>query len=754
MPRPIGSFFMRPRGVAAGALIAALTSTAGAQTWGLAPTTTVDLPTSAVNTVTCDAQPARCCAETLACGPIIADEVMIENVLGWNNWWVSTAMCKPGVTGSCANIKSFGESVVRLRGLGSSSVLVRWDALARVKEQCRDAPGVYYANATASITAVIDLRIDGVEPGTPVIVFFRWKQESTNSFSPEGGAEDVPTTVTGGSLTVGGDVLFDGDFDRGVKGRSFSGDIFGSFGAVVGETVTIVTEVDLAATITGPGDAFPVPNWHGPPCWWERDWELTSWGGEIELSLGSAVPPPPGSYEGTPGEAEPQPVLLFSVDIGGDAELADPTPEGNEVFDPGDAYTWIGPPLPPGGMNGVIDDAAVFAMILGVADPTPAPGIPFLSEACLNTSPPAAAYFDLDDFDLADVALSSMIPIASPLSAPIPRFPSAMIHRLEHSVISFDDDGPEKFDVSFFAGFPYCSIPTGSTSGGAPPGGAATHGRTVMEDEVLQVSWTPLSTLPYLAGAIAPGLSEMTTHISLAPNPDPTDAFDDDVDGLDIIASGSGPTGAYLYLTSDHEATGVLAPVPPCPSFTCPPGPGGGWVYEYAPGGVPTPVILPSVHLGLPDTIDIRALEFVWLPSGPIGEESLAMIFSVAPNDPGTFTVDESGGLNPARLYYSFLTGSYADLVAIPFDDPVDAFSNYRRALLAEPIAPPPEDCPGDADGNNTVNFGDVTSVLANFGNNYTPGPPGTGPGDADHNGLVNFGDVTSVLANFGSDCS
>lgn len=63
-------------------------------------------------------------------------------------------------------------------------------------------------------------------------------------------------------------------------------------------------------------------------------------------------------------------------------------------------------------------------------------------------------------------------------------------------------------------------------------------------------------------------------------------------------------------------------------------------------------------------------------------------------------------------------------------------------------FAPPA--CPGDADGNNTVNFADITSVLTFFGTDYSPG---TGEGDADHNGPVNFADITDVLTNFGLFC-
>jgi hypothetical protein len=57
--------------------------------------------------------------------------------------------------------------------------------------------------------------------------------------------------------------------------------------------------------------------------------------------------------------------------------------------------------------------------------------------------------------------------------------------------------------------------------------------------------------------------------------------------------------------------------------------------------------------------------------------------------------------------------------------------------------------CPGNADkiSPGTVNFDDITTVLANFG-----GPAGVG--DADCNGTVNFDDLTAVLSNFGNACN
>ncbi|MBL8745996.1 MAG: hypothetical protein JNK58_06520 [Phycisphaerae bacterium] len=738
MPR-FSTFNARRLGASAAfALLAHLAADLRAQSWGLSPATAVALPTRANYNLNCTGGPIPpCCSEVTACGPVIGPFGAFSDLLGWNRWWESIALCKDDL-GDCGFMKARGEAVVRLRGLGSSSVLVRWDALAYTKERCDNAPGLYVGDGRAAIIASISFTIDGSTPGAPLTVYFRWKQASSNSYSPESGAEDSPTSVVGGSLTVSNngvpDPQFDTEFDLvDMKGGRFGPDVYGSFATTVGSTITIDTDVALRSTIRDA--AIPVPgSWGHEQCRSEFDRELVSWSGEIELSLGSPVTPPIGSWDdGGSGGAEPTPDMLFSVDIGGDTELSDPAPDGNEVFDPGDAYPWMGPPLPFAGADGPLDDAGMFGG--GAFDPIPNPGVPFANDACLNTVPPASKFFDLDDFDRTEIALSSMITPGSPLPVPIVRFATDYIHRLEYSVISFEDDGPERFVYSL--GPPYCSTPVGSPSNGLASF-AYTHGKSSAEDEIEQVRWTPGVVLPYLVGTTSPGLDEMSIHTNLAPNPDASDASDDDVDGLDLIPAGSPTDGLYTYFTADHEATGPIAGG----------GAFGGTVYQRSPAGIISPLIAPAIHLGLPATVDLRALEFVWLAEGA-APESLAMIFSVAPNDPGTVGIDESAGLDPRLLYYSYLTGAYGELISTPFDSPVDAFSNYRRPLLADAVLPPSA-CPGDANADGIVNFSDVTSVLANFGSDYSPG---TGLGDADHNGPVNFGDVTSVLANFGSGC-
>jgi hypothetical protein len=58
-------------------------------------------------------------------------------------------------------------------------------------------------------------------------------------------------------------------------------------------------------------------------------------------------------------------------------------------------------------------------------------------------------------------------------------------------------------------------------------------------------------------------------------------------------------------------------------------------------------------------------------------------------------------------------------------------------------------DCPGDTNGDNIVNFTDLNTVLAQFGQS------GMGlAGDVNDDGVVNFTDLNEVLANFGNDCN
>jgi hypothetical protein len=73
-------------------------------------------------------------------------------------------------------------------------------------------------------------------------------------------------------------------------------------------------------------------------------------------------------------------------------------------------------------------------------------------------------------------------------------------------------------------------------------------------------------------------------------------------------------------------------------------------------------------------------------------------------------------------------------------------FSPNLRDTREQTQAP----CPGDADGDNQVNFTDLNAVLSAFGQSGAPGFSGA---DLNNDGVVNFADLNAVLSAFGTAC-
>jgi hypothetical protein len=115
---------------------------------------------------------------------------------------------------------------------------------------------------------------------------------------------------------------------------------------------------------------------------------------------------------------------------------------------------------------------------------------------------------------------------------------------------------------------------------------------------------------------------------------------------------------------------------------------------------------------------------------------------------------------NYRAVIRSARTGVVLDTITGPVGGVLDAFGLYNRnAELADVffnslfvVGPSVPCCTGNGDkvAPGLVEFGDVVSVLANFGAGYGI----TGPGDSNCDGNVNFDDVVAVLANFGTACN
>ncbi len=83
------------------------------------------------------------------------------------------------------------------------------------------------------------------------------------------------------------------------------------------------------------------------------------------------------------------------------------------------------------------------------------------------------------------------------------------------------------------------------------------------------------------------------------------------------------------------------------------------------------------------------------------------------------------------------------------FKEPPEGGPVSIAGLTDVPRAAPT--CPGDADCNCFVNFGDIIQILSAFGTVYTRGG---GLGDPNGDGTVDFEDVLYTLSNFNEDCS
>lgn len=89
--------------------------------------------------------------------------------------------------------------------------------------------------------------------------------------------------------------------------------------------------------------------------------------------------------------------------------------------------------------------------------------------------------------------------------------------------------------------------------------------------------------------------------------------------------------------------------------------------------------------------------------------------------------------------------GPKSGTVTLTSDDPE---TPTRVVNLIGNVVTPPS-CPGDLNGDFSVNVNDLTIFLANFGQTVAPGTNG----DIDGNGVVNVNDLTIFLANFGITC-
>jgi len=388
----------------------------------------------------------------------------------------------------------------------------------------------------------------------------------------------------------------------------------------------------------------------------------------------------------------PEYMIEFSLDIGSDTELSDPYVDGDEGFDPGDIYLggpyWVSglwyssvtPPAQPGGRDGYKDDASIY-FLAGLIDPMPDPPdlmVPPATAVPVGNDQGNAQYIDYLDVDGHDQLSFSL----QDMQYPLEQTDADCIFEAKHLQISYDDD----MATGWSQGPPLqADVPVIVPS----PLGVSSYGADYSWDELSGLQVAAGSPVPYPYALVVPpyGIAdEKAVHPDLKPDPTADEKDDDDVDSLDIVEydettfepEPGASTCPYWLFSVDHEAHMGLDP---------------GHVYEVnlslPPQITPIVVVDHNIHLGLPDGVDIDALEFVWAANPTQGGYNmLALLFSVDENDPLT-PMDETGGLMPDKIYISFLNGSSMEFLPDHLADDIDALSNWSDEIYITDTQPP-----------------------------------------------------------------
>ncbi len=620
-------------------------------------------------------------------------------------------------------VRGAGITQVEVDGAGSETLVIGWDLISRSSNNCKQCPGFspdpdgdtiveYEADGEANLTADIALVILGFPDGTPVDVEFEWTQFTFNNYKPEcpNGEPICPGTPglddpaeASGELFIDGAPQFNGQFNLiNTRGRLLD-TRQGSFTAIAGIPFSINIEAFGMAHVQEPGrGAFA------------EDSAQVAFQGELFLFLGGA-------------QFCTDALLEFSLDIGSDTELSDPQADGDEIFDPGDAYEWMSGPLG-GPANGTRDDADAFFFDYG-PDPlvagTEAPTCQQLPVDAITHE-----YFDMDGHESVDFNPSVFLNPLAPLPAPILRFPSACVFTPDYLALSFDDDGPGHYTGNNMT----CDVPVDSPS---PFPSLEPYGSTNGQDEIVGATMI-LNGPTYILGIEFPIGQEDAIHTDLAPNPDGgIEVEDDDVDSLDAYADAA-VCNTWLF-SPDHEATGVGINGDPLD-------PGG--IYQVFPASGASKIIDEAIHLGISEEADIDAFEFAWVCDEDLEDEVLVLLFSVDDDDPLT-SEDESGGLDPRIIYASQLTGSSGALAPQPLSGDIDAIAVWCRPFTT--LAPP---CPADLSGDGVVEAFDLGILLGAWGPCPAPCDPGdplnTCPADLSGDCVVEAFDLGILLGSWG----
>lgn len=539
-------------------------------------------------------------------------------------------------------ISSQGTANVLIDGDGGNVIFVRWWCHSNTQYDCHDPQCGWTATDSSSVSATVKLAIDGLPNGTPVQVTYFWKHFSSYANEPEAGNEDE-AAVAGTSLNLFNQVGFGNNMSIGGSlqfAQLRTGNDPQVLNMLVGDTLQIDVSGMTHANIDPPAKPINNPR---------EDDASSDFFGYCYIYINGPNSPVVSVTDTCDDES-----IYYSIDIGSDMEISDPTPDGSEILDPGDVYDATSGSLVP-----VMDDATLFGF-----DPAPNIGNPALTcSAGPLQSSQHVLNFDVDGTDRVDYSLSTNAGSYGAGLPSISMFNSECIHGPEYALVSFDEDRGINFNSAINCNVPSSFDPSDSTFA---------RGAVNNHDEVMVVHLSQSQGTTDYTGTAMPYKNEEDLTGPLAPSPPsrfPAD-LNDDVDALDLVAD---PTICdNYYFSVDHEAQYIYQ------NDTLDPGA----IYEFTAGGLIAKVIDPILELGLLPGVDIDAFEFTWLYDFNQQRYGLALAFSVSDSDPFSL-VDYTGGLDPDFIYASFLDGISFQMVGGVSPNNIDAL-----AFSCEPFLP------------------------------------------------------------------
>ncbi len=561
---------------------------------------------------------------------------------GTNNLWGGAhSLIKRGLP-NC-KVSASGTGNVQIEKNGSSAIYVQWWCHSIAQYDCYDPDCPWFARDTSSLNAKVVIRIGGLPNGAPVTVGYDWKHFSSIANEPEAVDEDnaevanatlnlFNRTGFGQGLNLAGPTKF---------AQLRTGDSLQTFNTVAGDSLVIdISALTLAYV-------FPPPYTPQNPREDDASADFFGFVNVYVSATGSPLPVPVASC--------PPSSLSFSVDIGGDRELSDPSTDGNEVLDPGDLFMQNSTTALP-----FFNDSILFSL-----DPSPNS----ISAAGTCTPGPLQQWqsvlnFDLDGADRIDYSLLSNL-LSYGIGKPsIPYYQTDCIYSPQFAVVSYDEDRGINFSSAV-----NCNVPSSFT----PLDTVMLKGTINGNDEVMYATLSNILGTANFSGIAVPFMNENDLAAVLSPSPASIIdvSANDDVDALDFFSDPA--VCGIQYFSVDHEAH-YLHKGDTLRS---------GFIYQYISPDSIQAVIHPLLHLGLSNEVDIDAFEFAWVYDSAAQRKGLALVFSVSVNDPFNPT-NYSAGLDPGALYASFLNGTYFELSPALYPGNIDAMT-----FVCEPLLPP-----------------------------------------------------------------